>query len=336
MPLAFAAGLLFVPRFNAVVSMAGLIAAEAAGIWIGGLLNARSGRSLVSVTASSSNTGIWALPVAGMLFGPSAVAFVAVFDQMSLPRGLVLTSRLRRFAPRKQVSRSALVDYAPAAALATGLLLQATFGRPHGLGPWLPRFGVAAAVANMILIGASVPSARPAITHARKALLGALFRFVPGVAVLLLLVAVGVHPPAAAWLLAFAPNGKTVWVTSAAAPYVTVYDAANSRQVATVPAGTAPQHVAFGQTSPTRAYISSGYGRSLEMVDAAGHRILRRASLPYGSFNLSVWGRVVATTSLFNGDVTVFNAVNLRRMFSTTVAPAAREIVLLRHIPASG
>jgi predicted permease len=142
------------------------------------------------------------------------VAFVAVFDQMSLPRGLVLTSRLRRFAPRKQVSRSALVDYAPAAALATGLLLQATFGRPHGLGPWLPRFGVAAAVANMILIGASVPSARPAITHARKALLGALFRFVPGVAVLLLLVAVGVHPPAAAWLLAFAPSYYTMLTLS--------------------------------------------------------------------------------------------------------------------------
>jgi predicted permease len=214
MPLAFAAGLLFVPRFNAVVSMAGLIAAEAAGIWIGGLLNARSGRSLVAVTASSSNTGIWALPVAGMLFGPAAVAFVAVFDQMSLPRGLVLTSRLRRFAPTKQVSRSALVDYAPAAALATGLLLQALFGRPHGLGPWLPRFGVAAAVANMILIGAAVPSARPAITHARKALLGALFRFVPGVAMLTLLLLVGIHPPAAAWLLAFAPSYYTMLTLS--------------------------------------------------------------------------------------------------------------------------
>lgn len=141
-----------------------------------------------------------------------------------------------------------------------------------------------------------------------------------------------IHPRLAAHDLAFAPNGKTVWVTSAAAPYVTVYDAAKSRPVATVPAGTAPQHVAFGQTSPTRAYISSGYGGSLEMVDAASHRILHSASLPYGSFNLSVWGRVVATTSLFDGKVTVFNAANLRRRFSTTVAPAAREIVLLRYI----
>jgi predicted permease len=214
MPLAFAAGLLFVPRFNAVVSMAGLIAAEATGIWIGGKLNERSGRSLVSVTASSSNTGIWALPVAGMVFGPSAVAFVAVFDQMSLPRGLVLTSRLRRFAPTKQVSRTALVDYAPAAALSAGLILQALFGRPDGLGAWLPRFGIAAAVVNMLLIGAAVPNGAPALSHARRALLGSVFRFVPGVAVLGLLVAAGVHPPAAAWLLALAPSYYTMLTLS--------------------------------------------------------------------------------------------------------------------------
>lgn len=214
MPVAFAAGLLFAPRFNAVMSMAGLIAAEAAGIWIGGLLNARSGRNLVAVTASSSNTGIWSLPIAGLLFGPAAVAFVAVFDQMSLPRSLFLTSRLRRFAPTQQLSRSALVDYAPGAALAAGLVLQALLGRPHGLGPWLPRLGVAAAVANMLLIGAAVPNARPGVTHARKALLGALFRFVPGVAVLTLLLLAGVHPPAAAWLLAFAPSYYTMLTLS--------------------------------------------------------------------------------------------------------------------------
>jgi predicted permease len=214
MPVAFAAGLLFVPQFNAVVSMAALIAAETAGIWIGSRWNARSGRNLVAVTASSSNTGIWSLPIAGLLFGPAAVAFVAVFDQMSLPRSLFLTSRLRRFAPTKQVSRSALVDYAPGAALATGLLLQALLGRPDGIGPWLPRLGVAAAVANMLLIGAAVPDARPGVTHARKALLGALFRFVPGVAVLALLLLAGVHPPAAAWLLAFAPSYYTMLTLS--------------------------------------------------------------------------------------------------------------------------
>ncbi len=125
-------------------------------------------------------------------------------------------------------------------------------------------------------------------------------------------------------------------MTSAAAPYVTVYDAATARPMATVPAGKAPQHVAFSQTTPSRAYISSGYGQGLEMVDASSRRILTRASVPYGSFNLSVWGSVVATTSLFDGKVTVFRAATLRPLLSATVAPAAREIVLIRRIGTSG
>jgi predicted permease len=213
-PVAFAAGLLFVPRFAAVVSMAALVAAEAAGVWVGGRLNARRDEPLIAATASASNTGIWSLPLAGIFFGPAAVAFVAVYDQMTFPRGLLMTARLRRFAPTPQVGRTAFVDYAPAAALLLGLALQEAFGRPHGLGPWLPRLGIAAAVVNMLLIGAAVPTALPAATHARSCVLGALFRFVPGVAALAALLAFGVHPPAAAWLLAFAPSYFTMLTMS--------------------------------------------------------------------------------------------------------------------------
>jgi predicted permease len=214
MPLAFAAGLLFVPRFNSVVSMLTLIAAEAAGIWLGGRLNERSGGGLVSVTASSSNTGIWSLPIASLFLNPAAVAFVAVFDQMAFPRTVVLTSRLRRFAPVPQVSRTALVDYAPPTALVTGLALQFLVGRPEHLAGWLPRLGIAAAAVNMLLIGASMPQARPAAVHARKALLGALFRFVPATTALAALLLLGVHPPAAAWLLALAPSYYTMLTLS--------------------------------------------------------------------------------------------------------------------------
>lgn len=144
------------------------------------------------------------------------------------------------------------------------------------------------------------------------------------------------HPRLASHDLAFAPNGRTVWVTSSAAPSVTVYDAATGRAIAAVPAGIAPQHVAFTQTAPARAYIASGYGRSLEMVAVATRRILRRAALPYGSFNLSTVGSMVATTSLLDGKVTILNAANLRRRLSAAVAPEAREIVLLRRPGASG
>lgn len=214
MPLAFCAGLLFAPHFDAVVSMAALIAAEAAGVWIGGLVNERSDEGLVAVTASSSNTTIWSLPIASLFLGPAAVTFVAVFDQMAFPRGLLLTSRLRRHAPTPQVARTALVDYAPAVALVCGLALQSLLGRPEDLGVWLPRIGIASAVANMLLIGAAVPTARPAPVHARRALLGAAFRFVPAACALLLLLAFGIHPPAAAWLLAFPPSYYTMLTLS--------------------------------------------------------------------------------------------------------------------------
>jgi predicted permease len=66
----------------------------------------------------------------------------------------------------------------------------------------------------MLLIGAAMPDARPGIVHARQALVGALFRFVPATSALLLLLAAGVHPPAAAWLLAFAPSYYTMLTLS--------------------------------------------------------------------------------------------------------------------------
>ena len=141
MPLAFAAGLVFAPRFPALISMAALVAAEGAGIWVGGVLNRRAGTPAVSLTASSSNTSIWSLPIAGLLFGPSAVTFVAVFDQIAFPRTLLLISRLRSFAPRRQLPRTAFIDYGPASALVCGLVLQALVGRPHSLMPRLPRLG---------------------------------------------------------------------------------------------------------------------------------------------------------------------------------------------------
>ena len=105
----------------------------------------------------------------------------------------------------------------------------------------------------------------------------------------------------------------------------------SSDLVASVPAGTAPQHVVFSQTAPAHAYIASGYGRSLEMVDVTSGLILHRAALPYGSFNLSTVGSIVATTSLLDGRVTIFDAASLRPRLSAAVAPEAREIVLLRR-----
>jgi DNA-binding beta-propeller fold protein YncE len=134
------------------------------------------------------------------------------------------------------------------------------------------------------------------------------------------------HPKAAAHDLTFSPDGRMVWASSASEAYVSVYSAANGRLVDTVPAGRAPQHVVF---ATGRAYITSGYGASIEMVAPATRRVVRRAELPYGSFNLASAGPWLVVTSVLNGEVTVLRASTLRRGAETKVATAARSVAVL-------
>lgn len=134
------------------------------------------------------------------------------------------------------------------------------------------------------------------------------------------------HPRAAAHDLAFSPDGRTVWISSASEPYVSVYGAVSERLVDTVPADRAPQHVLL---AAGRAYITSGYGSAIEMVDLADRRVVRRVELPYGSFNLASVGPWLVVTSVLNGDVTVLRAANLRRAAETTVASVARSVAVL-------
>jgi YVTN family beta-propeller protein len=136
-----------------------------------------------------------------------------------------------------------------------------------------------------------------------------------------------IRPPVAAHDLAFAPDGRTVWVTSATQPFVSVLSATSGRVLARIPAGRAPQHVVFGGSD---AYVTSGYGSSIEMVDVARGRVVRSASVPYGSFNLALAGRVLVVTSLLDGRVTELDAGTLRRLMSRTVAPEARSVAVGR------
>ena len=112
-------------------------------------------------------------------------------------------------------------------------------------------------------------------------------------------------------------------VSSASKPYISVYGAASGRLLDTVPAGRAPQHVLF---AAGRAYVTSGYGSSIEMVDPARRTVLRRVESPYGSFNLASAGRWLVTTSVLNGEVTILRAATLRRRDETTVASVARSV----------
>jgi hypothetical protein len=105
-----------------------------------------------------------------------------------------------------------------------------------------------------------------------------------------------------------------------------VYSAASAHQLGTVLAGRAPQHVLF---AAGHAYVTSGYGSSIEMVDPRRRTVIRQVGLPYGSFNLASAGHWLVVTSVLNGEVTVLRAATLRRGAGTTVASVARSVAVL-------
>jgi DNA-binding beta-propeller fold protein YncE len=116
-----------------------------------------------------------------------------------------------------------------------------------------------------------------------------------------------------------------VWVTASDRRSVTIFDSRTLRPVARVAAGAPPQHVAFG---PIReAFVTSGYGSSLEIVDRSSGRVLRTVRVPYGSFNVSTFGGFVITSSLLRGTVTELTDRG-RVWMSRHYAPATRAIAV--------
>jgi DNA-binding beta-propeller fold protein YncE len=131
-------------------------------------------------------------------------------------------------------------------------------------------------------------------------------------------------PGFAAHDIAFSPGGERVWVTASDRRSVTIFDAATRRPVAHVPAGAPPQHVAFGLRV---AFVTSGYGSSLEIVDRSSGRIRQTVRVPYGSFNVASFGSFVVTSSLLRGTVTELSdrgQVWMSRRF----APATRGVAV--------
>jgi hypothetical protein len=95
-----------------------------------------------------------------------------------------------------------------------------------------------------------------------------------------------------------------------------------------VPAGRPPQHIAFIPYGHPHAFITSGYGSSIEMVNPATRKVIRTERLPYGSFNLATSGDLVVTCSLLNGDVTEFNGAVLARWMTVKVASKTRGVAI--------
>jgi DNA-binding beta-propeller fold protein YncE len=126
--------------------------------------------------------------------------------------------------------------------------------------------------------------------------------------------------------LAFSPDGRTVWVTSSAGPDVTAFDARTHRVRFRVPAGAPPQHLVF---EGHYAYITSGYGSTIEKVDARSGRVITRSSAPYGSFELDATDGYVATASLLRGTLAVYTP-ELKLLRVVRLGPVTREVAISR------
>jgi DNA-binding beta-propeller fold protein YncE len=131
-------------------------------------------------------------------------------------------------------------------------------------------------------------------------------------------------PGFAAHDLAFSSDWR-VWVTAADRPTVTIFDTRTLRPVARIAAGAPPQHVAIGYVDD--AFITSGYGSSLEIVDRSSGRIRRIVRVPYGSFDVTVGGGFAVTSSLLRGTVTEVDDSG-RVWLSKRFAPAARGVAV--------
>ncbi len=75
------------------------------------------------------------------------------------------------------------------------------------------------------------------------------------------------------------------------------------------------------------AYLTSGYGGTIEKVDASTGRVITRASAPYGSFELDARQGYVVTSSLLRGTLAIYTP-NLKLLRVVKVAPTAREVAI--------
>jgi DNA-binding beta-propeller fold protein YncE len=135
------------------------------------------------------------------------------------------------------------------------------------------------------------------------------------------------HPRFGAHDVAFAPDNRTVLVTSPGST-VSAYSAGgrHPRLLWYGGGGKGPDHVVF---SGGKALVSSGYGSALNALfwrSPSRSRLV--ASAPYGSFNLATYGGFVVTTSLLTGQVAEYRVSDLHRLWTAKVAPAARYVAV--------
>jgi DNA-binding beta-propeller fold protein YncE len=96
-----------------------------------------------------------------------------------------------------------------------------------------------------------------------------------------------IQPPFLAHDVVWAPGDEHVWVTSGARSELAVYARDARAPLLRLPAGSAPQHVAF---LGSRAYVASGMDGSVSVHRLDGSVVRRGVTVPVGSYNISFSG----------------------------------------------
>jgi sugar lactone lactonase YvrE len=132
-----------------------------------------------------------------------------------------------------------------------------------------------------------------------------------------------VAPPFLAHDVVFAPDGRTVWVTSGAERRLAIYSR-ERRPRRILGAGAPPQHVAFALR---KAFVASGDDGTVRRHRLDG-RLVREARVPVGSYNVTFgWGRVISP-SLAQGTLSVLGRDG-RVDAVRTVARAAHDACIV-------
>jgi predicted permease len=232
-PLALLSGWSFVWRVTSLLTLLCLLVAELIMLFIALRLLQRGRISPVTAMASSSNTGFWAQPIAGALFGPSGTAFAVVTDIAGFVFPFIIVRTLRTRAPEKPSRRSAVVDYLPAVALVVGLGLQFIRAIPVGAKNTIPLLAVLLGCVGFLALGAAMPDNLPTRRDFVAALPVIPLRFTLPFLTMLALWGAGIDVPGGAWVIALAPNAFVVVVMARLYGY-------DRRQTAALPLLTIP------------------------------------------------------------------------------------------------
>jgi predicted permease len=204
-PLGFIAGWTFETRASSLLTLLALLATELAVIAFAVRLATVDRISPVHAVSATSNSGFWAIPIAGTLFGPNGAAFAIVYDIIGVLRPLLILRILRKSAPEPPSRTSALADYSPDAALLIGLVLRVLTQPPELARDVISIMAIGLGLIGFALLGAAMPDHAPRTPDFVAALPVIPLRFLAPVTTCLILRAVGVDVPAGAWVIALAP-----------------------------------------------------------------------------------------------------------------------------------